>query len=243
MDLNYYANNAGRFISNQLSTAGVSLEALGDLLSVAGGGMSIRWLQRLIDNQVNKVTIRQLIGLRRLFNAPIDTIIGLEYLQPDNQAKMAGLKRIAAEFGGKYKKACLKRLCDDGDCAAVIISRIKAFSAWSVLHRAADIETSAESVKQQLRDTFSLPVLIRLRYALHANIDDILGLGDYDVEAEYLATATTASKSERTEWTEDDEKRKQKEDAARIAFINRNKSSQTPQQSGDTLTGFIPAGE
>ena len=239
MDLNNYANNAGRFISNQLSTAGVTLSALDDLLPVAGGGMSVKWLQRLIDNQVNKVTIRQLIGLRRLFNTPIDTIIGLEYLQPDNQAKMAGLKRIAAEFGGKYKKAGLKRLCGDGDCAAVIISRIKAFAAWSVLHRAADISTPAESVKHQLRDTFSLPVLIRLRYALHANIDDILGLGDYDTEAEYLATAIIS----KSEWSEEDEKRKQKEDAARIAFINRNKSSQTPQQSGDTLTGFIPAGE
>lgn len=233
-----YTRAASQFITEQLSTASVTLSDLDNQgLLDAAGGLSVRWIKRLIGGQVNKLTIRQLIGLRRLFSEPIDTIMGLDYLHPEGHAKQAGLKRIAAEIGGDYKRSAYKRLCLEGGCNPAIIARINSFSAWSVINHAADINTPAEDVRLQLLDTFSLPVLVRLKYALHTNIDDILGLGEYDIESVYLVTNGVESKDVHAVWTEGDARRKRTSDAAIIASFARNR---TPEPVGDDLTGFRP---
>ena len=207
--------SAGLYISNQLSAAGVTLGDLDEsgMFIAAGGGMSVKWLENLIGGKVKKLTARHLIGLRRLFADPVDTIIGLEYMQPEDRSRNAGLKRIAAVIGGKYNKRTHYNLCIDGDCSPIIIDRIRKFSAWAILNNAADIKTSPDEIRQQLRDTFSLA---RLRIALNANIDDILGLGTYDPESEFLATVEDTPEPdpvpEKVEWTEEDEKRKKESD-------------------------------
>lgn len=236
-----FTKAAGQYIESQLSAAGVSLADLDDLglLDKAGGGLSVRWIKRLINGQVNKLSIRPLIGLRRLFDEPIDTIIGLDYLHPESHAKKAGLKRIAAEIGGDYRRSAYKRLCLEGGCNPAIIARINSFSAWSVIEHASNINTPAEDVRLQLLDTFSLPVLVRLKYALHTNIDDILGFGEYDVESVYLVTNGVSSNDVQAVWTEGDARRKRTSDAAMIASFARNRTPE-PEPAGDGLTGFRP---
>jgi hypothetical protein len=239
---NNFSTSAGQFITGQLSAAGVTLADLDDqgLLEAAGGGLSVRWLKLLIDGQVNKLTIRQLIGLRRLFAEPIDTIIGLGYLQPECHEKQAGLKRIALEIGGDYKRSLWKRLCLEGGCSSAIIARIIQFSAWSVIEHASNINTPAEDVRLQLLSTFSLPILVRLKYALHTNIDDILGLGEYDEESVYLVTNGVSTKDVKAVWTEGDARRKRTGDAAKLAAFNRNRAT---QPAGGEITGFRPLGD
>ena len=224
-----YANSASDFITGQLSAAGVTLEDLdkAGALDMAGGGLSLSWLQRLTGDKVASLSARQVIGLRRLFNTPIDTVIGLSYLKPEYAAEQAGIVRIARRIGYRYKKAIWRGLGEEGNCAPIILSRIIKFSAWAVREHAGNINTSAEDVQRHLIETFSLPVLVRFKWALHTNIDDILGLGDYDAEAEYLATKDIKpdwTEEESEERSEEDEKRKKAKDAATIAYFNRDKS-------------------
>ena len=118
-----------------------------------------------------------------------------------------------------------------------------------MLEHAGNINTPADEVRKQLLQTVSLPVLVRFKWALHTNIDDILGLGDYSPEAEYLATKQVThvlnEEPDDDEWTEEDQKRKDAEDKATLAFFNRNKAAKAAtnahrKNNAETISHFQP---
>jgi hypothetical protein len=208
---------------------------LPELLDQAGGGLSVGWLERLAVGLVGKITIRHAIGLRRLLGVPVDTIIGLEYTHPANRDKMAGLARIRHELGGR-KPLTHKNLLDRLGCSAPITRRIELFSTWAVLNKAADIETPAGDIARALQYTFSIPILISLKWAIHNNIDDILGLGDYDpaIFADNTPTAPTAEEVQRLEIVNAEEKKAHDEKI--IAQFATSRAASQP----DAVTGFRP---
>ena len=236
--------SAGQFVKSQLYKMGVPLDhpELQLVLDQAGGGLYVDWLARLFDGLVNKLTIRHLIGLRRLLGIPIDTIIGLEYTRPANRDKMAGLQRIRHELGDR-KPLTKKHLCGLADCSAQIISRIDLFSRWAVINEAADIETPAAEIDRILYETFSLAVLIRLKYSIHSNIDDIVGLGEYDAEAVFLVGKGAAIDYNNKEVPDSDimdAEAKKAHDKRIIAQFASSRAASQPD--GDTVTGFRPQG-
>ena len=180
---------AGQFIKKQLMNVaegevGVSPDdpSIAELFICAGGGLTAQWVERLASGLVGRITIKHLVGLRRLTGDPIDTILGLEYTNPANRGRMAGLNRIRHELGGD-KPLTKKLLCQLVGCSYPIISRIEQFSTWAILNNAAYVSVStAFDVERALSDTFSVDVLVRLKYATQCNIDDIVGLGDYSKE-------------------------------------------------------------
>ena len=237
------AKNAGKFVAGQLKTACVTIDDLGKsgALEKAGGGLSVNWLKKLTAGNVAKLSARQVIGLRRLFDTPIDTIIGLAYMSPDYAAKQAGIIRIARNMGTTYKKALWRKLCENMSCPPEIVSRIIKFSSWAVKEHAGNINTPAEEVRKQLMQTFSLPVLIRFKWGMHTNIDDILGLGEYSPEAEYLATKDIKpdepeGEDYNDERTEEDRQRKRDHDKEIIAEFNAHR-----ENNANTITHFQPA--
>jgi len=238
---------AGQFVKQQFVEAGEGKTELPhhdprvvQLFDMAGGGLSARWVERLADGFVGKVTIRQLIGLRRLTQEPIDTIIGLEYTHPANRGRMAGLKRIRHELG-EYKPKTKKYLCELAGCTYPIISRIEQFSTWAVINNAADMETPAVEVDRALRETFSIDVLVRLKYAIHSNIDDIVGLGEYDDEAAFLVGKGAAIDYNNKEVPDSDIMSAEDMEARAkdmLAQFAASKAASKP--TSDAVTGFRP---
>jgi len=175
--------NIKTYINNQLIAADLSLDGLvsSGLIDLAGCDLSASWFNKLLADRVTKITSMQLIGLRRLFGDPVDTIIGVELYKIKNPKRMAGLKRIRYEIGEsrpKTQKDFAERAC----CSHPIIARIETASYLAVRERWADIDTDVEKVYSGLLSgkTFSVDVLARLKFSLHINIEDILGLGVYD---------------------------------------------------------------
>jgi hypothetical protein len=226
-----HALNAGQYTRDHLQSAGVQLDnaELPKLLDQAGGGLSVDWLNRLAVGLVGKLTIRHAVGLRRLLGVPIDTIIGLEYTHPANRDKMAGLQRIRHELGGR-KPLTHKNLLDRLGCSAPITQRIEQFSRWAVIHHAADIETPAAEIDRALQYTFSIPILVSLKYSIHNNIDDILGLGEYD-PAIFADNTPAAEVPDSDIMTAEDQQARSKDMLAQFA---RNRAT------SDTLTSFRP---
>jgi hypothetical protein len=231
------ALNAGKYTRDNLDKAGVLLDnpELPELLDQAGGGLSVDWLKRSSVGLVGKLTIRHAIGLRRLLGVPVDTIIGLEYTRPVNRDRMAGLRRIRHELGGR-KPLTHKNLLERLGCSAPITRRIELFSTWAVINNASDINTPAADVAAALRDTFSIPILISLKWAIHNNIDDILGLGDYD-PAIFTASETPAAEEVPDSDIMDAEAKKA-HDARIIAQFASSRADK--QADSDTITGFSP---
>jgi len=235
---------AGRFIEKQFLEAfdgkiGVVPDPpqLISLLHRAGGGLTSRWLKRLGSGLVGKVTIRQLIGLRRLTDEPLDTILGLEYSTPANRGRMAGLRRIRHELGG-YTPKTKKYLCELVGCSYPIISRIEQFSTWAVLNNAAYLLLSPASVVDKaLTQTFSVDVLIRLKYAIYCNIDDIVGLGEYDEGAYFLVGKDNGLACNNKEYADSDVMSAEDQQARAKDMIAQFASSRA---AGDTITGFSP---
>jgi len=238
---------AGRFIKKQLmevsgDEAGISPDdpQITRLLHSAGGGLSGRWLERLAQGLVGKITIRHLIGLRRLTDEPLDTILGLEYTHPENRGRMAGLKRIRHELGG-YKPKTKKYLCELASCSYPIISRIERFSTWAVLNNAAhSLITPASVVDKALYETFSVDVLIRLKYAIHCNIDDIVGLGGYDEGALFLVGKDNGLACNNKEVPDSDIMDTEAKKAHDAKIIAQFATSRAAKQDSDTITGFSP---
>jgi hypothetical protein len=176
-------NNVMEYINNQLTEAGLSLDGLAStgLVGLAGCDLSASWLNRLLADRVTKLTSMQLLGLRRLFGDPIDTIIGTELYEIKNRNRMAGLKRIRYEIG-ESKPKTQKDFADRACCSHPIIARIETASYLAVRERWADIDTDVEKIYSGLLSgkTFSVDVLTRLKFSLYINIDDVMGLGDYD---------------------------------------------------------------
>lgn len=227
-----HALSAGKYTRDKLNQWDILFDnpELPDLLDQAGGGLSVDWLKRSAVGLVGKITIRHLIALRRLLGVPIDTIIGLEYTHPANRDKMAGLRRIRHELGGS-KPLTHKNLLERLGCSAPITRRIELFSSWAVINKAADIETPAADIAAALRDTFSVPILVSLKWAIHSNIDDILGLGEYDpaIFADNIPAAEVVTDNEIM-----DAEAKKAHDARIIAQFATNRAA------SDTLTGFSP---
>lgn len=176
-------NNVKEYVNNQLIAAALSPDGLvsSGLIDLAGCDLSPSWFNKLLADRVRKITSMQLIGLRRLFGDPIDTIIGTELYVVNNCNRMAGLKRIRYEMG-ESKPKTQKDYADRANCSTPIIARIETASYLAVRERWADIDTDVERVYSGLLTmaTFSVDVLIRLRASIHVNIEDIMGLGDYD---------------------------------------------------------------
>lgn len=234
-----HALNAGKYTRDNLDKAGVVLDnpELPDLLDQAGGGLSVDWLKRSAVGLVGKLTIRHAIGLRRLLGVPVDTIIGLEYTHPANRDRMAGLAMIRRELGGS-KPLTHKNLLERLGCSAPITRRIEQFSSWAVINNAADINTPAEDVAAALRDTFSIPILISLKWAIHSNIDDILGLGEYDpymLADNTPDTPTAEAVPDCNTMTAEAKQARAKDMIAQFAS-----SRAAKQVDSDTITGFIP---
>ena len=250
-----HAKSAGEFVKQRLKDAGVTLAALdkSGALEKAGGGLTVAWLKRLQAGKVASLSARQVIGLRRLFAVPIDNIIGIGYMIPKYAAEQAGIVRIARRIGHRYKRAIWRGLCEEGNCAPIIVSRIIKFAAWAVKEHAGNINTPAEDVQRHLIETFSLPVLIRFKWGLHTNIDDILGLGEYSAEAEYYATKDLKQDQEEEEpqeMTEEEKAAKKAKDAAMIAYFNRDKALDAEKAATEahrknnavTISHFRPIG-
>ncbi len=233
-----HAINAGRYTRDKLNQWDILLDnpELPELLDKAGGGLSVDWLKRSSVGLVSKLTIRHAIGLRRLLCVPVDTIIGLEYTHPANRDKMAGLAAIRRELGGS-KPLTHKNLLERLGCSAPITRRIELFSSWAVLNNAADIETPAADVAAALRDTFSVPILISLKWAIHTNIDDILGLGVYDPAILLDNTPDAPAAEVVPDWTEADAEAKKAHDKRIIAQFA---SRRAAKQDSDTITSFRP---
>jgi len=233
-----HALNAGKYTRDKLNQWDILFDhpELSELLDQAGGGLSVDWLKRSAVGLVSKLTIRHAIGLRRLLGVPVDTIIGLEYTHPANRDKMAGLKRIRHELGGS-KPLTHKNLLERLGCSAPITRRIELFSSWAVINNAADINTPAADIAAALRDTFSIPILISLKWAIHSNIDDILGLGEYDPSIFADNTSDAPAAEVVPDWTEADAEAKKAHDAKIIAQFA---ASRAAKQQPDTITSFRP---
>ena len=175
-------NNVKDYVNNQLTAADLSPDGLASsgLIGLAGCDLSTSWLNRLLSDRVTKIKSMQLIGLRRLFGEPVDTIIGTELYKIKNPKRMGGLKRIRWEIGVSRPKT-QKDLADRANCSHPIIARIETASYLAVRERWSDISTDAEKIYIGLPPmvTFSVDVLTRLKFSLYINIDDMLGLGDY----------------------------------------------------------------
>ena len=238
---------AGQFIKKQLmevseDEVGISPDdpLVAELLHSAGGGLTGRWLERLAQGFVGRITIRHLVGLRRLTDVPIDTILGLEHTNPANRGRMAGLKRIRHELGG-YKPKTKKYLCELAGCSYPIISRIEQFSTWAVLNNAAySLISPASVVDKALTETFSVDVLIRLKYAIHCNIDDIVGLGEYDDGALFLVGKDNGMLCNNKEYADSDVMDPEEKKAHDAKIIAQFASSRAANQSDDTITSFRP---
>ncbi len=178
-------NNVKEYINNQLVAADLSLDGLASsgLVGLAGCGLSVSWLNKLLADRVTKITSIQLIGLRRLFGDPVDTIIGVELYKIKNPKRMAGLKRIRYELN-VYRPKTQKDMCKAAGCSHPIIARIERASLLAVRERWADIDTDAEKIHSALlsMETFSVAIITRLKFSLHVNIDDMMGLGDYHAD-------------------------------------------------------------
>ena len=232
-----HALNAGKYTRDKLDKCDILLDnpGLPELLDQAGGGLSVDWIKRASVGLVSKLTIRHLIGLRRLLGDRADTIIGLVYTHPANRDKMAGLAAIRRELGGR-KPLTHKNLLEMLGCSAPITRRIEQFSTWALINRAADIETPAADIAEALKDTFSVPILVSLKYSIHNNIDDILGLGDYDPAI--FANNTPAARVAASEPTREDKEREAARASAMLAQFATSRAAK--QDSDNTITGFSP---
>lgn len=176
-------NNVRDYVNNQLTEAGLTLDGLASsgLIGLAGCDLSPSWFTKLLVDRVTKLTSMQLIGLRRVFGDPVDTIIGTELYEIKKRSRMAGLKRIRYEIG-ESKPKTQKDFADRANCSHPIIARIETASYLAVRERWADIDTDVEKIYSGLLsgNTFSVDVLIRLKFSLYINIEDMLGMGDYD---------------------------------------------------------------
>ena len=114
------------------------------------------------------ITIWVIIALRRLFNDPIDVMLGLEYLPhlPGGSQTIRNLRRISK-----------KGLADRTGLTAHSISIVDYFSRWAYDNKAGKIETPAIWVLEQLvKNKVTWDTLLKMRNSLESNIDDILGI-------------------------------------------------------------------
>ncbi len=254
-------NNTKEYINNQLIAADMSLDGLASsgLIDLAGCDLSASWLRRLLADRVTKLTSMQLIGLRRLFGDPVDTIIGTELYEIKNPKRMAGLKRIRYEIGESRPKT-QKDFADRANCSHPIIARIETASYLAVRERWADIDTDVEKIYSGLLSgkTFSVDVLTRLKFSLYINIEDIMGLGDYDddcfdmivfsrgrkknlvfSQAQLDTLSPLQRKHPEQVFSPISEEEPEREISPELAAMFARNSNRT---AGDTVSGFTPKG-
>ena len=130
--------------------------------------VSMSMLQKLNQYFEIPITIWVIIALRRLFNEPIDVMLGLEYLPhlPGGSQTIRNLRRISK-----------KGLADRTGLTARSISIVDYFSRWAYDNKAGKIETPAIWVLEQLvKNKVTWDTLLKMRNSLESNIDDILGM-------------------------------------------------------------------
>ena len=114
------------------------------------------------------LTIEVLLTLRRLFNEPIDVMLGLEYFP----VIYGGSKIIRMTRRMEQKE--LTKLTKSNHSTLHAIDK---FSQWASDNQAGNITTPPTWVKEQLdKYSFGWGVLIKIREILESNLDDILGM-------------------------------------------------------------------
>jgi hypothetical protein len=130
--------------------------------------MSVRVLQNLKQFIEIPITIWVIIALRRLFNEPIDVMLGLEYL-PTNYGGSEILRNL--------RGISLEELTHLTGLDYLNITKIDNFSVWAYDNKAGNIETPAGLILEQLNgDILCWDVLVKMRNILEINIDDLLGM-------------------------------------------------------------------
>jgi len=130
--------------------------------------VSISVLQKINQFLEIPLTIWTIIALRRLFNDPVDVMLGLEYLP----VIYGGSKIIKNTRRIKQKE--LTKLTNSNHAT---IYKVDSFSEWAYDNKAGKIETPAEWILEQLEKyRFGWDILIKMRNILEANLDDLLGM-------------------------------------------------------------------
>lgn len=165
----------GNFVRDRLDQAGRRPSDMVDNIVLAAGRpgwydrdhLSVDKLNLIYAYQDYRIDLKTLIALRRLFQEPIDCIMGVEVFQ--------------AISGGLSVVRAVRRISQTDLSAKVhttrpLIARIEALSTWAADNRAGSIETPAQEIWNRLADLCGIYLLTQLRDILAANIDDILGL-------------------------------------------------------------------
>ena len=114
------------------------------------------------------LTIKVLVYLRRLFDEPIDIMLGLEHLPV-----IYGGSRIIRLSRRMEQRELTKRTKSNHSS----IRLIDKFSMWASDNQAGNIATPPEWVAEQLnKNSFGWGILIKMREILKSNIDDLLGM-------------------------------------------------------------------
>ena len=189
--------NLGHYIAGELTAAQTTperLESLG-LLAQAGilahgasggegggvGGTSepetpggvypcthVGVLQNLQNFIEIPLTIKVLVSLRRLFNEPIDVMLGLEHLPV-----IYGGSKIIRMTRRMEQRELTKRTKSNHSTIHIIDK----FSQWASDNQAGRLCTPPEWVAEQLnKSSFGWGILIKMREILESNLDDLLGM-------------------------------------------------------------------
>ncbi len=114
------------------------------------------------------LTIKVLVSLRRLFNEPIDVMLGLEHLP----VIYGGSKII--RLSRRMEQRELTKRTKSNHSSLHIIDK---FSQWASDNQAGNIATPPEWINEQLNKySFGWGILIKMREILESNIDDIIGM-------------------------------------------------------------------
>ena len=130
--------------------------------------VSMSMLQKLNQYFEIPITIWVIIALRRLFNEPIDIMLGLEYL-PHIQGGSQTIRSL--------RRVNKMELMDRTKLTKSVISTLDKFSRWSYDNKAGKIETPAVWILDQLvKNKVTWNTLLKMRNSLELNIDDLLGM-------------------------------------------------------------------
>ena len=129
---------------------------------------SIGVLQNLQNFIEIPLTIKVLVSLRRLFNEPIDIMLGLEHLPV-----IYGGSKIIRLSRRMEQRELTKRTKSNHSS----IHMIDKLSQWASDNQAGNIATPPEWVAEQLnKSSFGWGILIKMREILESNLDDLLGM-------------------------------------------------------------------
>ena len=114
------------------------------------------------------LTIWVIVSLRRLYNEPIDVMLGLEYL-PSIPGGFKTIRNLHRKSIGEVAK--------ETDLSLPLLYKFEKFSSWAYDNKAGKIETPTSWILEQLdKNRFPWEVLLKIRNIFETNIDDLLGM-------------------------------------------------------------------